>query len=336
MHDYLNRLTSRESLESSEMEEIFSSMVAGELEPVHIAALLVGLRTKGETPEEIAGAAKALRHHALPFPAPTGTFVDVCGTGGDSSGTINISTAAAIVLAEMGVPVAKHGNRSVSSKCGSADLLEAFGIKIDPEPEVARKCLDEVGICFLFAPQYHGGLRHAMPVRKALKMRTIFNILGPLANPAQPPVQLMGVYDPALIVPIAKTLSRLGARRSLVVHGSGLDEISISASTLAAMSNNGTVEEIEIHPEDAGLERYPKEALAGGDADENRKLIDDLLSGKGTPAHEAAVAINAGAAAWVAGTAGSLREGTQQALEVIRSGKSIERVKRWVEISHEA
>jgi anthranilate phosphoribosyltransferase len=260
--------------------------------------------------------------------------VDVCGTGGDSSGTINISTAAAIVLAEMGVPVAKHGNRSVSSKCGSADLLEAFGVKLDPEPVTARKCLDEVGICFLFAPQYHGGLRHAMPVRKALKMRTIFNILGPLANPAKPPVQLMGVYDPALVIPIANTLSRLGAKRSLVVHGSGLDEISISATTVAAISNNGTVEEIEITPEDAGLQRFDQEALAGGDAEENRIMIEALLAGKGSPAHEAAVAINAGAAAWIAGAASSLKEGTQAALDAIRSGKSVERVKQWAELSH--
>jgi anthranilate phosphoribosyltransferase len=327
-------LTNRQALNGSEMEEIFSAMIAGELEPVHIAALLVGLRTKGETPEEIAGAAKALRDHALPFPAPSGTFVDVCGTGGDSSGTINISTAAAMVLAEMGIPVAKHGNRSVSSKCGSADLLEAFGVKLDPEPATARKCLDEVGICFLFAPQYHSGMRHAMPVRKALKMRTIFNILGPLANPAQPPVQLMGVYDPALVAPLAKTLSHLGARRSLVVHGDGLDEISVSAPTTAAMSTNGTVESLELTPEQAGLKRYPLGELAGGGAEENRKLIEALLSGKGSPAHQAAVAINAGAAAWVAGAAPSLRDGTQAALETIRSGKCIERISKWAEISH--
>lgn len=336
MHDLLNRICQRESLSQDEIGQLFERMVEGELEPVHIAALLVGLRTKGETPEEIAGAAKALRTHALGFPRPEGVFVDVCGTGGDGSGTINISTATAIVLAELGVPVVKHGNRSVSSKCGSADVLEAWGVKLDPEPEVARTCLDETGICFLFAPQYHGGLRHAMPVRKSLKMRTLFNVLGPLANPAQPPVQLMGVYDPDLVVPIAETLSRLGVEKALVVHGQGLDEISISGPTVAALAEDGAVLEMEITPEMAGLEQFDVERLAGGDAEQNKTALDALFAGNGDAAHEAAVAINAGATAWIAGKANDLKEGASLAVKAMRSGKIPERLQRWAELSHGA
>jgi len=336
MYELLNKIAQREHLSEIEIDEVFSSMVKGELDPIQISGLLMSLRTKGETPAEIAGAAKALRDNALAFPRPDGPYVDVCGTGGDGSGSINISTATAIILAEMGISVTKHGNRSISSKCGSADLLEMFGIKLDPVPEVARRCLDEVGICFLFAPQYHVGLRHAMPVRKMLRVRTMFNILGPLVNPAAPPIQLMGVYDPELVLPIAKTLQLLGVKKALVVHGDGLDEISISGPTVAALADETGVHELEITPEQAGLQLFEVSELDGGDPTKNHKAIEALLAGKGAPAHEATVAINAGAAAWIAGYAKDVKHGAEMAKHAIRSGKALSRVQRWAEISHGA
>jgi len=335
MHQLLDRIADRHDLDRDEAERLFGAMIDGELTPVQIAALLIGLRMKGEKPQEIAGAAKAVRDRATGFPAPEGPFMDVCGTGGDGAGSLNISTVAAIVLAEMGIPVVKHGNRSVSSKCGSADLLEAFGVRLDPESSTARNCLDRVGICFLFAPQYHQGLRHAMPVRAALKMRTIFNILGPLVNPARPPFQLLGVYDPALVETMGLTLSSLGVRRSLVVHGGGMDEISVSGPTSAMLTEDGLVRRLEILPEDAGLRRFPLHSLAGGDAAQNRRTVEALLSGHGEAAHEASVAINAGAAAWVASAAKDIGEGTQAALEAMRSGRCLARLSAWVKLSHE-
>jgi anthranilate phosphoribosyltransferase len=209
-----------------------------------------------------------------------------------------------------------------------------FGVKLDPDPKIARQCLDEVNICFLFAPQYHGGLRHAMPVRRELKVRTVFNLLGPLVNPAAPPVQLMGVYDPELLMPVSRTLAQLGVRRSLVVHGQGLDEISISGPTEAVWGESGELREITITPDQAGLTTYPVEALAGGDARENHAAIGALLRGEGEPAHEAAVAINAGAAAWIAGKANDLQVGTEQAVNAIRSGDALGRIDRWAEVSN--
>jgi len=327
---------SRRNLAREEAAAVFLHLMEGRYSEVEIAALVSALKTRGESPEEIAGAAQALRSSARAFPRPDYAFADTCGTGGDGLGTFNVSTAVALIAAELGIPVAKHGNRSVSSRCGSADVLEAAGVKLDAEPAVARRCLDQAGVCFLFAPSYHAGVRHAAPVRKALGTRTIFNLLGPLANPSQPPLQLMGVYDPALCLPLATTLGLLGAEAALVVHGAGLDEIALHGPTRGALWRHGRVTELELTPEEAGLSRRPVEALAGGDPATNLELLRALLEGRGPAAHREAVALNAGALAWISGKAGTLGDGVALALTAIEGGGGAERLVHWAELSHGA
>ena len=327
---------SRRSLAREETTGIFRHLMAGGYNEIEIAGLVAALKTRGETPEEIAGAAAALRAAAVPFPTPDYSCADTCGTGGDGIGTVNVSTAVAIITAEMGLPVTKHGNRSVSSQCGSADVLEAVGIKLDASPEVSRRCLDEVGVCFLFAPQYHAGVRHAMPVRRTLATRTIFNLLGPLSNPGHPTFQLMGVYDPALCVPLARTLGLLGCRAALVVHGAGLDEIALHGPTVGALWQDDRLTELEFTPEEAGLPRYPIESLLGGDPAHNATWLRGLLGGRSEPAHRAAVAINAGALAWIGGLAPTLSDGVALAGAAIDAGGALARLERWVELSHGA
>jgi len=234
----------------------------------------------------------------------------------------------------MGIPIVKHGNRSVSSACGSADVLEALGVQIKASPETSRRSLDQANICFLFAPMYHLGMKHAMPVRQALGTRTIFNIVGPLANPAKPSVQIIGVYSPALCFTIARTLQMLGCERALVVHGSGLDEIALHGTTRATMLIDGEIKDIDITPEQAGLKRFPIERLRGGSAMENARAIERILAGKGEEAHEAAVGINAGALAWIFGKANDLRSGTEMAIQAIRGGGAAERLKKFAEASN--
>jgi anthranilate phosphoribosyltransferase len=325
---------SRRHLSREEMTGAFSHLMAGGYTEVEIAALVAALKARGESPEEIAGAAEALRGAARPFPRPDYPFADTCGTGGDGTGTVNVSTAVAIVSAELGLPVAKHGNRSVSSRSGSADVLEALGVRLDPDPDTARRCLDEVGICFLFAPLYHSGVRHAMPVRKILATRTIFNLLGPLSNPSHPEYQLLGVYDPALCTPLAVTLGLLGVEAALVVHGDGLDEVALHGPTTASLWRDGRVTELELTPEEAGLSRQPIEALQGGDPATNARLLRALLEGAGPRAHRDAVALNAGALAWIAGRADTLGDGAALALDAIDSGRAAARLDAWVELSH--
>lgn len=327
---------SRRHLTRDESREVFTRLVAGECSDVEIAALVAALKARGESPEEIAGAALALRERAVPFPRPAYPFADTCGTGGDGAGSFNVSTAVALVAAELGIPVAKHGNRSVSSRCGSADVLEAAGVRLEVPPEVARRGLDEIGVCFLFAPAYHAGVRHAAPVRKALGTRTIFNLLGPLANPSRPPLQLMGVYDPALCAPLALTLGMLGARVALVVHGGGLDEVALHGPTRAALWRDGQVTELELTPEEAGLDRRPLEALRGGTPEVNLALLMDTLEGRGAPARRDAVALNAGVLAWIAGCAPSLVVGVARAREAMAGGGAARRLERWAELSHGA
>ena len=336
MREFLEKICDRQDLAQDESRSLFEMLVRGEMDPVAISALLAAFRTKGETPDEIAGAASALRHAATAFPRPDYACADSCGTGGDGANTINVSTAVALVAAEMGIPMVKHGNRSVSSKCGSADLLEQLGVKIDAGPEQARRCLDEAGICFLFAPQYHGGLRHAMPVRKALGIRTIFNLLGPLVNPATPDYQVMGVYEPELCVPVAKVLGLLGCNTALVVHGQGLDEVAIHGTTQAALYRDGSVAEMTLSPEQVGLPRCPLEQIRGGEAEENAVAVTRLLKGKGEAAHRAVVAINAGALAWVFNKSDDLGSGVKAAIETIDSGNSFKRLERFAELSHGA
>jgi anthranilate phosphoribosyltransferase len=331
----LERLCQGEQLSRDESHGLFASVMRGEISEIHLAALLTALKAKGETPEEIAGAAMAMREAARSLDTGSLQVADNCGTGGDGAHTVNISTAAAIIAAEGGSKMAKHGNRSVSSRCGSADVLEQLGLRIDAPPSVALRCLEQAGICFLFAPQYHAGVRHAMPVRRALGVRTMFNLLGPLANPARPAHQLIGVYDPLRCRPLAETLHLLGTKRALVVHGSGLDEIALHGPTTAALLEEGEVRDMTISPADVGIEEAPLNALRGGEPEENATWLRSLLDGQATDAHIAAVAINAGAMLWISEQAASHREGTAKANEIIRSGRAAERFARWCALSQE-
>lgn len=322
------------SLDRHEAGALFHAIMRGEFGEVEIAAVLAALKTRGETPAEIAGAAQAMRDHAQPFPVPGYRYADTCGTGGDGVGSLNVSTAAAFVAADLGLPVAKHGNRSVSSRCGSADVLEALGARLDPPPEVARRCLDEAGVCFLLAPQYHPGVRHAMPVRRTLATRTMFNLLGPLANPARPPVQLVGVYDPQLVAPLAETLGLLGCEAALVVHGAGHDELVLHGSSTVARWQGDRLDTFMITPEQAGVAAAPAEAIRGGDPADNARWLADLLAGGGTPPQRDAVALNAGALAWVAGLFPTLAAAVTAGRDALAAGRPRHRLDHFIELSH--
>ena len=325
MQQILEQLYQGKVISQTESEQLFSAIVTGEMDPVSLGAALIAMKVRGETPAEIAGAATALLANARAFPRPDYRFADIVGTGGDGSNSINISTASAFVAAACGLKVAKHGNRSVSSKSGSSDLLAAFGINLDMTPESARQALDDQNVCFLFAPQYHSGFRYAMPVRKQLQTRTLFNVLGPLINPARPPLALIGVYSPGLIQPVAETLKVLGYQRAAVVHGGGMDEIAIHAPTMVAELRDGEITRYEISPPDFGLDFHDKESLAGGTPEENRDILRQLLMGNGQPAHEQAIAANVAMLMKLFGNE-DLRENAKQAIAVIRSGRAYELV----------
>ena len=327
------RLLEGNDLDRSFARELFRTIVEGGLSEPLMGAAFVALRVKGETADELIGAAQALRAAARPFPAPAGLFADSCGTGGDFSGSINVSTAAGFVAAACGLPVVKHGNRSFTSKCGSADVLEALGARLDLSALESRDILDQTGFCFLLAPYYHPGIAHAGPVRRALKVRTIMNLLGPCLNPARPSVQLLGVADPKLLQPIAETLRALGVDRALVVHGSGLDEIALHGFTSAILLRDGKLEPIEITPEQAGLERMPLQQIKGGSPQENAERLVGILSGAGGSADIAVVALNAGALLMTAGKVADLREGVGFAMEAMRSGRARAVVDAFVEAS---
>ncbi|WP_028025203.1 anthranilate phosphoribosyltransferase [Enterovibrio calviensis] len=327
MDAIINKLYEQESLSREESHQLFDTIIKGELDPILLAATLTSLKIKGETPEEIAGAASALTANANPFPSPDYDFADIVGTGGDGSNSINISTTAAFVAAACGVKVAKHGNRGVSSKSGSSDLLAAFGIDLAMSPETARGALDDLGVCFLFAPQYHSGVRHAMPVRQTMKTRTIFNLLGPLINPAKPTLELMGVYDKALVRPIAETIKTLGLKRAAVVHGSGLDEVAIHGETTVAEIKDGVITEYTLTPEDFGVNTHPLKSIEGGTPEENREIITQILQGKGTEAQQSAVAVNVALLLRLFGQE-DLKANTQKALDVMSSGKPFELVQQ--------
>ena len=328
----LETLSAGGSLARPDARGAMEVILRGEASPADIAALLTSLRDKGETVDEIVGFAEAMRAQARPVftdaqPRPEGTLVDTCGTGGDSAGIFNVSTAAALVVAAAGsaagdkdVRVAKHGNRSISSKCGSADVLEALGVNLSPEPERTSACIREVGIGFLFAPTYHASTRHAQPVRKQLGGRTVFNLLGPLTNPAGVHAQVVGVFDAKWLVPMAEALGLLGVRRAFVVHShDGLDEVSLSAPTEAAELAEGKVERTTITPEDFGLERAPRETLLGDDAQVNAHIMRHIFSGRTSPKTDM-VLLNAALALVAAGLAGDFREGADQSRAAIQSG----------------
>ncbi len=329
----ITRLLDGGDLDRSEARSLFSRIVEGSLSEPLMAAAFVALRVKGETAEELIGAAEALRAAASPFPSPATLFADSCGTGGDFSGSINVSTAAAFVAAGCGLPVVKHGNRSFTSKCGSADVLEALGARLDVSPLESREILDQTGFCFLLAPNYHPGIAHAGPVRRALKVRTIMNLLGPCLNPAKPKVQLLGVADPELVRPIAETIRALGVERALVVHGSGLDEIALHGFTRAISLGNGCLEELEITPEQAGLRRMPLESIAGGSPAENARRLADIVSGVGGEADISVVALNAGALLLAAARVADLKDGVGLAMDAMRSRRARAVLDAFVEAS---
>lgn len=331
----LPKLLTGEDLPIEDAEHLFERLVLGKLEPAEIAGMLIALRMKGETPEEMIGAARALSAAALPFERPDYLYADCCGTGGDGSGLINVSTATAFVAVGCGLPVAKHGNRSVSSRCGSADVLEALGAAIDVSPAKARELLDRTGFCFLFAPAYHPGMKHAAPVRRQLEVRTIMNLLGPCINPARPPVQLLGVADPKMLRRIALTLAAMGVKEALVVHGSGLDEVALHGETRAIRLSGGDMEELEITPEDAGLERAPLKGVTGGGVEENAARMRALLSGMASGPEEDIVVLNTAALLQTAGTAGSLIEGASMAREAVKSGRASQALELYVEASRD-
>ena len=329
----LSQLLRRRDLTAEAAAEAIDAILAGELTEAQTAAFLAAMATKGETVEELAGAARAMRRRGLRIQAVGQTVLDTCGTGGDNSGTFNVSTATAFVVAGAGITVAKHGNRSVSSRCGSADVLEALGVKIDAEPEVMEQALHTIGIAFLFAPRYHGAMRHAMPVRKQLGVRTIFNLLGPLSNPAGATCQLLGVYAPELTEMFANTLRLLGTRRAFVVHGhDGMDEITVCAPTRVSELHNGAVKTYDLSPERFFGERAGAASVAGGDASANAIILRGIFEGEQGPRRNL-VLINAAAALVAAGRAPDIAAGLELAAQAIDSGAARAKLSALVQAS---
>ncbi len=332
IQEAIKKVVASEDLSQDEARKVFDDIMSGKATDAQIAAFIVGLHMKGETIDEITGAAEVMREKATPvLPDRPDHIVDTCGTGGDCSNTFNISTAAAFVASGAGACVAKHGNRSVSSKCGSADVLEALGVTIGISPERMKGCLDEVGICFLFAPALHGAMKYAIGPRKEIGVRTIFNILGPLTNPARATNQLLGVFSPALTEPLASVLRNMGSSRAFVVHGlNGMDEVSISDETQVSELAEGAVRTYTIAPEDLGIERSNISAIAGGDARDNADIIKKVLSGKKGPGRDI-VLINAAFAIVSAGLAADPSRGLALAGEAIDSGAAEEKLARLIE-----
>jgi len=332
---FLEKVTAGKDLDGEEMEAAMGVVLEGGAPEAQVAGLLMGLRCKGESVEEIVAAARALRHRALRVETERSPLLDLCGTGGDGSGTFNISTAASFVVAGAGIPVAKHGNRSVSSRCGSADVLEELGVTFPGSPEEVRSSLATSGMAFLFAPHFHGTMRQVAGVRRSLGVRTIFNVLGPLANPAGATHQLVGVFGAPLVRPMAEALSALGVQGAVVVHGhGGVDELSLSGPNAVAVLRHGRITEERVSPEDAGLSRSPLEALRGGGARENAGVLRGVLAGRPGPQRDAVV-FNAAAALVAAGAERSWKEAAARAQESIDSGRAAEVLRRLSDFSEE-
>lgn len=321
-------------LTAEEAELVMDEIMSGDAQQINMASFLTALRMKGETVDEITAFAKSMRKHGTKVPVK-GDVLEIVGTGGDEANTINISTTAALVIAAAGYKVAKHGNRSVSSKSGAADCLEALGVKLDLEPEKNAEVLDETNICFMFAQKYHAAMRFAAPVRKNIGIRTVFNILGPLANPAGANVELMGVYSEELAEPLAHVLEKLGVKRAMVVYGQDrLDEISMSAPTTCIEVNNGEFKKYEITPEQFGFARCAKSDLTGGDGAQNANIAESILKGECTGAKADAVLLNAGAGIYLMNGAPSIEEGIRIARETIKSGKAYETLQNFVRLTN--
>lgn len=329
----LAKLVAGQVLSGDEAQSFFAACLRGEPTPAQVAAAVTALRLRGETVEEITAFARAMRAAALKLDHPFEDVVDTCGTGGDGAHTYNISTAASFVLAGAGLKVAKHGNRAMSSKSGSSDVLAALGVSLDATPEQQVLALNDAGIAFLFAPTYHGAMRHVGPVRAELGFRTVFNLLGPLCNPAGANRQVMGVYDPNLLEPLVEVLGRLGAKRAWTVNGSGLDELTTTGPTEVAEWRNGTINRFTITPEDVGLPRATLADIQGGDAEVNAAALRALLNGETGPYRDI-VLLNAAAALVVSDVADDLKSGIAQAAAVIDDGRALAALDALVRASH--
>jgi anthranilate phosphoribosyltransferase len=329
----IGKVATGATLTRDEAASAFDSMMSGEATPSQMGGLLMALRVRGETVEEITGAVLAMRSKMLRVDAPPDA-IDVVGTGGDGSGSVNVSTCASFIVAGAGVPVAKHGNRALSSRSGSADVLSSLGVKIDLKPEQVGRCVAEAGIGFMFAPAHHPAMKNVGPTRVELATRTIFNLLGPLSNPAGVTRQMVGVFSKQWVQPLAQVLKNLGAKSVWVVHGSdGLDEITLAGPTFVAALESGTIRTFEVTPEEAGLKRIGGDALKGADADANAIALRSVLDGKSSPYRDVAL-LNAGAALVVAGRAKDLREGVTLGTKSLDTGAAAERLKRLIAVSN--
>ncbi len=334
MKAWIRQVSEGRDLGAGEAADAMTCIMDGQATDAQIAALLMALRMKGETVEEITAFARVMRARAVTVSLPGDDLLDLCGTGGDGTGSINVSTLAALVVASEGVKVAKHGNRSLSSRCGSADLLEALGVRLDAPPAVLARCLEEAGMCFLFAPSLHPAMAHAARARREMGVRTLFNLLGPLTNPAHVTRQLLGVFDPAWTEPLARVLGCLGAERALVVHGAGgMDEVSLLGPTRISELAGGEVRTYEVSPEDFELERADLEQVQGGDVSDNVAAARRILDGEeGAPSR--LVALNAGAALLAAGVVDRMATGVERARESLQAGRAGEVLERLRQVSN--
>ena len=334
--DITLKLNKKEALTSKEMNAVMEQIVTGSASDSQIEEFLLALRAKGETPEEIASAAKTMRKHAVRLSSEVPDLLDTCGTGGDNHRTLNISTLSALVACAAGAKVAKHGNRSVSGVCGSADLLEMLGVKIELTPEKVLQSIEKTGFGFFFAPNFHPATRYAMPARKKIKGKTLFNLLGPLANPANASRQLLGVYDKRLVPVFAEVLLKLGASRALVVHGEdGLDEISLSAATQVAEIKDGKIREYRVMPEDFNMKQESLESLRVGSKEESRDVALKVLAGDSNAASKI-VCLNAAAALYVADKVRSIKEGILMSMDALENGLAEKKLKQISQFSQKA
>ena len=330
MQSAIKAVTEKQDLSAQDMTSVMRTIMTGEATPAQIGGFLVGLRMKGETVDEVVAAASVMRELSTKVDVEKEHLVDTCGTGGDSSGSFNISTASALVVAAAGARVAKHGNRSITSKSGSADVLEAAGVNLELSPEKVADCVNEIGVGFMFAPMHHSAMKHAIGPRKEMAVRTIFNVLGPLTNPAEAPNQVLGVFAKEWVVPLAEVLKRLGSEHVLVVNAEdGLDEISIGSPTFVAELKDGEVNSYSIQPENFGMQRAELATIKASDAQDSLNIIKGVLANQSSPAKDI-VCLNAGASIYVAGLANTLAEGIERAAQVIAEGKAEEKLQQLV------
>lgn len=334
IREALSKLIERKNLTKEEAKSSMSEIMEGKVTPSQLSAFLTALRMKGEVIDEITGCAEAMRNASIRLKIDADTIVDTCGTGGDKSNTFNISTAVALVAAGGGLIVAKHGNRSASSQCGSADVLEHLGVNINTKPEKVKECIEKIGIGFLFAPIYHPAMKYALPTRKEIGIRTIFNILGPLTNPASANVQLLGVPSPDLTEMLANVLKNLGTKAALVVHGEGLDEISTTGKTLVCELKKGQINTYYIQPEEFGIKKATRNDLLGADVDKNVKILMMVLKSEKGPYRDV-VLLNSGALFYIAGKAKNIKEGIKIAEKSIDSGAALNKLENLIKLTNE-